>query len=161
MRPLPPRRCPYCQQVFQPSRSHANQRICSRPECQKRRRVDYRRKKLADDPVYAEKCRESARQWRKEHPAYWDQYRESHPASVARNRTQQQTRDTKRRLPHLANNTLASELRRYPGTVWLVGAGLCDLANNTLAPTQLLIFQTLPRQPRAAAALANNTALAS
>lgn len=106
-------------------------------------------------------CRESARQWRKEHPAYWDQYRESHPASVVRNRTQQQTRDTKRRLPHLANNTLASELKRYPGTVWLVGSGLCDLANNTLAPTQLLIFQTLPRQPRAAAALANNTALAS
>lgn len=155
-----PRRCPYCQQSFQSSRSHPNQLVCSQLECQKLRRIDYRRQKLADDPAYAEKCRQSARHWRKEHPEYWDQYRKSHPASAARNRTQQQGRDCKRRLTNLANNTLASELKRCPGTVWLVGPGLCHLANNTLAPAQLWILEALPPRFRAAAPLANNTALA-
>ena len=158
---MPPRRCPYCQQLFQPSRSHPNQLICSQPECQRLWRTDYRRRKLANDPAYSEKCRESARQWRKEHPEYWDQYRQSHPASTARKREQQQARDCKRHFTNLANNTLASELRRCPGTVWLMGPGLRHLANNTLAPAQLWILEALPHALRAAGALANNTALAS
>jgi hypothetical protein len=158
---LPPRHCPYCQQSFQPSRSHPNQRICSRPKCQRRRHIDYRRQKLASDSAYAEKCRESARQWRKQHSAYWEHYRQSHPESVVRNREQQQGRDRKRHLTNLANNTLASELKRCPGTVWLVGAGLHDLANNTLAPAQLWILEALPRRLPVAPPLANNTALAS
>jgi hypothetical protein len=158
---LPPRRCPYCQQFFPPSRSHPNQRSCGQPECQRLRRIDYRRQKLANDPDYAEKCRASARQWRKEHPEYWDQYRESPAASVERNRTHQQARDCKRRFIKLANNTLASELKHFLAAVWLVRAGPRDLANNTLAPTQVWILQTLPHRLPAAAALANNTALAS
>ena len=153
------RRCRYCQQCFQPSQSHPDQVVCSRPECQRHRRADYRRHKLASDPVYAEKCRQSARQWRKQHPDYWDQYRQAHPDSVDRNRDQQQGRDRKRHLTNLANNTPASELRRCPGTVWLLGAGLHDLANNTLAPAQLWILEALPRQAPVLSALANNTAL--
>jgi hypothetical protein len=157
---LPPRRCPYCQQSFQPSPCHPHQLICSRPECQRQRRAEYRRQKLAADPGYAERCRESARQWRKEHPSYWGQYRQAHPASVARNRAQQQARDGKRHLTHLANNTLASDLKRCPATVWLVGPGLHDLANNTLAPAQLWILEGLPHRIPAPPRLANNTALA-
>jgi hypothetical protein len=158
---LPPRRCPYCQQSFQPSRCHPDQLICSRPECQRLRRADYRRQKLASDSDYAERCRQSARQWRKEHPEYWDRYRQSHPESVVRNREQQQARDCKRHLANLANNTLASDLKRCPGTVWLMGSGLHELANNTLAPAQLWILEALPRRPPSAAPLANNTALVS
>lgn len=153
------RRCRYCQQSFQPSPSHPDQVVCSRRECQRQRRADYRRQKLASDPVYAEKCRQSARQWRKQHPDYWDQYRQAHPDSVDRNRDQQQARDRKRHLTNLANNTSASVLKRCPGTVWLVGSGLHDLANNTLAPAQLWILEALPHRPPVQSALANNTAL--
>lgn len=156
-----PRCCRYCQQSFQASRSHPEQAVCSRPECQRQRRADYRRHKLASDPAYAEACRQSARQWRKQHSEYWDQYRQAHPDAVARNRDQQQARDRKRHLTKLANNTLASDVKRCPGTVWLLGSGLHDLANNTLAPAQLWILEALPRRLPAAVALANNTALAS
>jgi hypothetical protein len=153
------RRCRYCQQSFQPFPSHPDQLVCSRPECQRQRRADYRRHKLVSDPAYAEKCRQSARQWRKQHPGYWDQYRQAHPDSVDRNRGHQQARDRKRQLTNLANNTSASDLKRYRGTVWLAGSGLHDLANNSLAPAQLWILEALPRQLPVVSALANNTAL--
>lgn len=156
-----PRRCRYCQQPFQPSKTHPQQLVCGRRECQRQRQADYRRAKLAADPGYAEKCRESARHWRKEHPSYWRQYRESHPAAVERNRDQQTARDRKQRLTTLANNTLVSDLKLCPATVWLVGRQLHELANNTSAPAQLWILEALPRSVSAAAPLANNTALAS
>jgi len=157
--PLPPRRCPYCQQLFEPSPCHPNQSVCAAAGCQRQRRADYRRRKLATDPAYADRCRQSARQWRKQHPDYWEQYRDSHPLTVVQNRARQITRDKKRRLAKLANNTLASNLIHCPATVWLLGAGLRELANNTLAPAQLWILEGLPRGRRDAPTLANNTPL--
>ena len=156
-----PRHCRYCQVPFQPSKCHPQQSVCSRTECQRQRNADYRRAKLAADSAYAEKCRESARHWRKQHPSYWRQYRESHPSAVERNRQPQTARDRKRYLQALANNTLASDLKPCPAKVWLVGHQLHELANNTLAPAQLWILEALPRQPPQTARLANNTALAS
>lgn len=158
---MPPHRCRYCQQSFQPSKCHPDQLVCSGPECQRQRRADYRRDKLATDPAYAEKCRESARKWRKQHPDYWTEYRQAHPSTVTRNREQQNARDRKQHLKNLANNTLASELIPCPATVWLMGTEWRELANNTSAPTQLWILQSLPRRRPVTAALANNTALAS
>jgi len=157
---LEPRRCPHCQQPFCPAKCHPSQLICDSRECQRRRRADYRRSKLANDPAYAERCRESARQWRKQHPDYWSEYREKHPASVARNREQQEARGHKQRLKKLANNTLASDLRPCPATVWLLGPKWRDLANNTLAHAQVWVLEALRPPLAAATALANNTALA-
>jgi hypothetical protein len=158
---LPPRICRYCQQSFQPSKCHPDQLVCSGAECQRQRRAEYRRGKLANDPAYAEKCRESARQWRKQHPDYWTEYRQAHPSSVTRNREQQSARDRKQYLKTLANNTLASDLIPCPAIVWLMGPEWRQLANNTSAPAQLWILEALPRHLPVAAALANNTALAS
>jgi hypothetical protein len=157
---LPPRCCPYCLQSFEPSKCHPEQIVCSRAECQLQRRTHYRRRKLADDPAYAEKCRESARQWRKQRSGYWQEYRQAHPLSTVRNRDQQRARDRKRHLINLANNTLASNLRSCPATVWLLGNELRDLANNTSAPAQLWVLEAHPRRPPATVNLANNTALA-
>jgi len=80
---------------------------------------------------------------------------------VTRNRDQQSARDRKQHLKTLANNTLASDLTPCPATVWLLGSEWRNLANNTLAPAQLWILQALPPRRPVAAALANNTALAS
>jgi hypothetical protein len=134
--------------------------VCSRPECQRQRRANYRRQKLADDSAYAEKCRESARKWRKLRPGYWDAYRQAHPLSATRNRDQQRARDRKRHLINLANNTLASNLKPCPATVWLLGTELHDLANNTSAPVQLWVLEGLARRGPMPADLANNTTLA-
>ena len=101
------RRCRYCRQVFQPNRYHPEQRVCNKPACQSERRYEYHRQKLASDPVYQQVCLDSPRNWRETHPDYWKKYRRDHPEQVERNRRQQRLRDQKRRLANLANNTLA------------------------------------------------------
>ena len=100
-------RCRYCQQVFQPSAYQPRQTVCSQPACQRQRRRDYHRQKIASDPVYRQVCLESPRKWRQAHPDYWKQYRRDHPQQVERNRRQQLLRDQKRQLANLANNNLA------------------------------------------------------
>jgi hypothetical protein len=100
-------RCRYCQQAFQPDPYHPQQQVCSQAECQRQRRSDYHRQKIASDPVYQQVCLDSPRKWRRAHPDYWKQYRQDHPEQVERNRRQQRLRDQKRRLANLANNNLA------------------------------------------------------
>ena len=76
---LPARCCPYCQQAFQPSPRRPDQVVCSRPECQARRRNEYRRRKRQSDPEYAEVVRDSRRKWRDAHPDYQKKYWQNHP----------------------------------------------------------------------------------
>jgi hypothetical protein len=93
----PLRCCPYCQQAFQPSKRRPDQAVCSQPECQARRRDEYRRRKRLSDPEYAQVVCDSRRKWREAHPDYQKNYWQTHPDAAARNRQQQQQRDQKRR----------------------------------------------------------------
>ena len=43
-------RCPYCRESFEPSRYHPDQIVRNGPTCQRRRRVDYHRQKVDNDP---------------------------------------------------------------------------------------------------------------
>ena len=115
------RRCLYCQQTFQPSKFQRRQAVCGEAHCQRRRRADYHRAKLAADPEYRDVCRDSPRKWRSRNPDYWKQYRQKNPASADRNRSQQRLRDRKRHLRNLANNTSALDLKHSVAEVWLVG----------------------------------------
>ncbi len=136
------RRCPYCQQVFQPAPYHPQQQVCSQLPCQRQRRREYHRQKIASDPVYRQVCLESPRKWREAHPDYWKQYRQTHLQQVEQNRQRQWCRDQKRRLVNLANNNLAFDLRHSVAQVWLLGQSTRLLANNNLAPCQVLIFHS-------------------
>ena len=49
-------RCRYCQQVFRPCRYHPHQLVCGRPDCQRQRRRDYRRRKVHTDAEYHQVC---------------------------------------------------------------------------------------------------------
>jgi hypothetical protein len=138
------RRCLYCQQNFQPSKFQRRRAVCGGYDCQRRRRADYHRRKLAGDPEYCDVCRDSPRKWRSRNPDYWKQYRQKNPASAERNREQQQLRDRKRRLRNLANNTSALDLKHSAAEVWLVGPGAADLANNNSAPAQVWVIEALP-----------------
>lgn len=138
---LPSRCCPYCQTAFKPSPRRPDQSICSRSECQNRRRNEYRRNKRRSDPVYAEVVRDSRRKWRQAHPDYQKSYRQSHPESTARNQQQQRQRDQKRRLGRLVKNTLVFDLKRSVADVWVVGPLAQDLEKNTLVSSKLLILQ--------------------
>ena len=154
------RRCPYCQKSFIASKCQPAQTVCSKAECQQRRSSSYRRKKIAADQKYREGCRQSARQWRKEHPDYWKQYRRAHPDSVERNRQQQKSRDRKQNLKTLANNIPASDLKLCPATVLVLGPELHALANNTSAPVQVWVLEAVPPLHPATRHLANNISLA-
>jgi hypothetical protein len=136
------RRCRYCQQVFQPARCHPQQVVCSQPPCQRQRRRDYQRQKIASDPVYRQVSLDSSQKWRRAHPGYWKKYRQYHSEQAARNRQRQQRRDQKRRLVNLANNNLALDLKCSAAEVWLLGPAAKHLANNTLATCQVMIFQS-------------------
>ncbi len=138
------RRCLYCQQVFQSSKFQRRQAVCGEADCQRRRRADYHRAKIAADPEYREVCRDSPRKWRFRNPDYWKQYRQKNPASADRNREQQQLRDRKRHLRSLANNTSALDLKHSAAEVWLVGSGAADLANNNSAQAQVWVIEALP-----------------
>lgn len=138
------RRCRYCNGVFQPSRFQPRQLVCSGSECQKRRRADYHRQKIASDPEYRQVCQDSSRKWRAGNPAYWQQRRLSNPALVERNRQRQRIRDQSRRLCDLANNNSAFDLKRSTAEVWLLGADLRHLANNNPAQAQVWVLQLLP-----------------
>lgn len=144
--------CRFCQKQFEPSRFHPEQTVCSDQLCQQQRRSQSRKYKLVRDPEYRVVCRDSARKWRANHPGYWKQYRAAKPESVARNRTQQQKRDLRRRLATLANNNLALDLKASAAGVWLLGPAAEALANNNLASAQVFILQGLMRkQPLPAA----------
>jgi hypothetical protein len=141
------RRCRYCQEIFQPSKFQPRQTVCGEAACQRKRRTDYHRGKLASDPEYREGCRDSPRKWRVCNPGYWKQYRQKNPAAVEQNRGQQKLRDQKRKLCNLANNTSASDLKYSAAKVWLVGAGAAHLANNNSAPAQVFVIKALPPHP--------------
>ena len=99
------RRCRYCERIFQPSKYQPAQSVCSDSGCQRRRRAEYHRQKIAADPEYRQVCLDSPQKWRSRNPDYWRRYREQHPAAVERNRHQQHGRDQKRRLRDLLRNT--------------------------------------------------------
>jgi hypothetical protein len=108
------RRCGYCERVFQPSKFQPEQSVCSQPECQQRRRVDYHRQRIASDAEYRQGCQDSSRKWRTRNPGYWRRRREGNAAIVERNRQQQRVRDQKRRLRDLANNNVLASIRFPP-----------------------------------------------
>jgi hypothetical protein len=146
-----PRRCPYCQDSFVPSVFRPQQVVCGKPECQRRRRTDYHRKKLATDAEYHQVALESQKQWRDEHPDYQKQRRRQNPQAGESNRQRQRQRDQKRRLRRrlLDKNNLALDLKHSVSEVWLLGPKLGDLDKNNLASAQVLILQSLSLSPAA------------
>lgn len=144
------RRCPYCQDLFLPSAYRPKQSVCSKPTCQRHRRTDYHRKKLAADPLYRQSVRESQRQWWEEHPEYQKQHRQKNPQQVENNRKCQRQRDQRRRLDNLVRNNLAVDLKHSVSEIWLLGPKLGNLDRNILASTQVLIFLPLDLKARGA-----------
>jgi hypothetical protein len=142
------RRCRFCGHSFLPSKYQPGQLVCGSPDCQRRRRAEYHRQKIAADPEYRQVCDDSSQKWRSRHPNYWRRYREQHPDAVERNRLKQQARDQKRQLRDLVNNNSAFDLKHSASAVWLLGSGLQDLANNNPVPAQVWVLEALPpRKP--------------
>ncbi len=140
------RRCRYCEKTFRPSKYQPQQAVCNEAGCQKRRRSEYRQQKLSTDEEYKQVCRDSSRKWRSRNPDYWKQYREKHPASVAQNRHKQKTRDRKRHLSNLANNTSVLDLKHSAASIWLLSSEGAGLANNNSVSAQVWVIEVLPKR---------------
>lgn len=138
-----PRRCLYCQSLFLPSRYRPQQRACSRPDCQRRRRGNSRRQKLATDLVYRQVVRDSQKQWWDEHPDYQKERRKANPELVEKNRQKQHGRDQKRRLARLVRNNLVLDLKHSAAEICLVGPQVHRLDRNNLVSAQVLILPSV------------------
>jgi hypothetical protein len=142
---LLPRSCRFCQQFFHPSKFRPDQSVCSQPDCQRRRRSEYHRRKLESDPEYAQVVRDSRQKWRQAHRDYQKNYWRTHSPQAERNRRQQRQRDRQRHLQNLVKNNLALDLKRTEAEVYLFGPAADDLVKNNLAHSKLLIFQPVAK----------------
>lgn len=137
------RQRPYCGRSFSPSGVQPGQRVCSQPDCQKRRRAEARSRQLERDAEYRGVCADSRRRWRQAHPDYPRHWRAAHPDYVERNRQAQRERDSRRRPRRPVKNNPASPPNPVPAEIWLLGEGLGDLVKNNPAFRQLLVVQPL------------------
>jgi recombinational DNA repair protein (RecF pathway) len=135
--------CLYCHQPFHPSAFHPKQGVCLSPECQRRRRSDYHRIKIATDSDYRQVCADSRGKWRENNPGYQQRYRSTHEEYCEQNRQKQQGRNQKRKLSLIVKNNLAIDVKRLPAKVWMTGPGLDEIVKNNLAISQVLILQTV------------------
>jgi hypothetical protein len=133
--------CCYCGKTFKPSLYHPKQKACDSAECQRRRKREYRCRKLAMDAEYRQTCADSRKKWRDRHPDYTKQYRMNNEASVKRNRQLQQGRNARRKLHMIAKNTLATDIRHSFAKVWTIHHDSGVIAKNILAFPQVLILQ--------------------
>lgn len=90
------KRCLWCQRVFIPHpRLKDRQKSCGDPECK-------RKQKHLSQQLWMAKEREAyvqnQRDWRKNNPDYWQEYRSGHPEYVVRNRNRSRVRKSLRRV---------------------------------------------------------------
>jgi hypothetical protein len=140
--------CAYCMQTFLPSRFHPEQTVCTSVDCQRRRRADYHKRKLANDPAYLEQCRDSQEKWRNQNPEYMKRYlanRQARKRSSVRNSTVVQELE---RLLDLAKSTHVLDLKATDATILLFcpndTAGQKNtlaFEKNTLAHAKLIVLQ--------------------
>jgi hypothetical protein len=102
------RRCKHCGDPFTPRPNVVHQRYCSKADCQKARKNQWRKGKLATDPDYRLNQYDAQKRWRQRHPEYWREYRASHSEYAQRNRALQQDRNHKRRQEVIAKRDESS-----------------------------------------------------
>ena len=86
--------CLGCSNYFIPR--NRKQNYCTKPECQKKRKAEWQKKKVQNDPEYRESQKLSNRKWLSNNPDYWTKYRQKNPEKAMRNRELQWVRNRRR-----------------------------------------------------------------
>lgn len=94
--------CTACGRQFQPRPQSQNQAYCTEDECQRARKRLWQRAKRKSDPDYLANQAQAQRAWCRRNPEYWQNYRETHPDYVARNRENQRRRAKNQEPPTIA-----------------------------------------------------------
>ena len=85
--------CKHCRQSFLPHPSVPNQQYCGKIECQRSRRRQKQKDRLANDQDYRENQLAAQKAWRERNPEYMPEYRKNSPKYVEKNRVQQRERN--------------------------------------------------------------------
>ena len=122
--------CCHCGELFSSSARHKNQRFCGKPECQRARKAAWQRHKIHTDPDYRFNQKLSQKEWAKNHPGYWKEYRNRHPDKAERNRILQAIRNRRARSSPLHEKLVSSliakmdaskpEALKILGQFWIV-----------------------------------------
>ena len=116
-------RCAHCRRHFLPDPRVKTQRFCANTVCQRARKAQWQRQKMATDPDYRANQRDCQHRWQHQHPQYWHQYRQQRAAYRERNRLLQQHRDHKRRARPLAKMDVIEPVTAIqPGIYHLIPA---------------------------------------
>ena len=116
-------RCVHCRCLFVPNPRAKTQRFCAHKACQRARKAQWQRAKMATDPDYRANQRDCQQRWQHQHPQYWREYRHQRADYRERNRLLQQHRDHKRRARPLAKmDAFASVTFMQPGIYHLIPA---------------------------------------
>ena len=135
--------CPYCREEFVPSRYHPEQTICSAPECQRRRRTEYHRKRIAEDPSYRDLCAESQTYWREKNPDYSKRRRaRSNAAADAPEGTLDRVLRILRQAKNNSakNNVAVTSSHCCVEVFWVTAPGAAS-EKNSLADAKLIVIQ--------------------
>ena len=134
-------RCPYCRELFTPSRYRPDQVVCSSKDCQRHRRSEYHRRKITDDPLYQAQCHDSQKKWRDLHPQYMQSYRKTIGRSQRTKSTKTDDTERLQQLLKLVKNNVALNLKHCTSEAWLI----CSPASvkNILASAQIVIFEAV------------------
>jgi hypothetical protein len=92
-------RCAHCRCLFLPNPRVKTQRFCSNKTCQRARKTQWQRDKLASDRDYRANQRDAQRSWHTRHPDYWRHYRQRRADYTERNRISQHHRDHRPGVP--------------------------------------------------------------
>lgn len=104
------KRCKACGQGFRPHPQVKNQTYCSANACQLERRRRWRQERQKNDPDYRDNQSRAHKEWLKNHPEYWRQYREANPSYAERNREQQRQRNRQRQASSIAKMDVSEQV---------------------------------------------------
>ena len=89
---------PHCRRILDSDPRVKNQRYCGEKACQRARKRQWQKEKLAADPDYKANQRDCQVEWHRRHPGYYRKYRQEHPRYCERNTLLQTCRNAKTRV---------------------------------------------------------------
>ena len=92
-------RCRYCKSLFIPDpRVGERQKTCGDPLCQKAHKAENNARWRKSNPDYSRNDYPRLKEWLDQHPGYLNEYRQTHPEYVKKNREAQRVRDRSKKL---------------------------------------------------------------
>jgi len=130
-----------CGELFTPCPQVAHQEYCSKKECQRARKREWNRKKLAQDADYREARKDAQNRWLEKNPGYWKQYRARRKDYAQSNQKKQRERNRKRQLVNLCGRIAKTDESSAKKVVLTGRYRLVPIRGDTIAKTDESIVE--------------------